>query len=218
VEAQPTALLVVIVALVLGWFAIGVVGNIRQGNAVLRWLQGGLPKVGARTKLRWLGSSVVELKIDDARPPFRQAEILLAFEPRDVPWLWLLAHLQGRRDILILRGQLTTAPRHEFSVVAPGTWTGRAVTREATSRRWAVEPLGDHLLAAARTTLSITRPLAASLLEVARQGHPHVWRLAVRREYPQFEIHLPLPRTGSTDAGAYIDGLRELARKAAAQT
>src|SRR3990172_3765450 len=75
----------------MGWFAAGVVWNIRRGNAVLRWMQDGLPRLGEKTTLRWLGTSVVELTIHRAKAPFRQVEVLLVLTPRDVPWLWLLA-------------------------------------------------------------------------------------------------------------------------------
>jgi hypothetical protein len=214
-ETSPTAWLFVLVAVVLGWFAYGVIGNIRRGNSVLRWLQGGLPKVGAKTTLRWLGSSVVELKIDDARPPFRSIEILLVLEPRDVPWLWLFARLQGRRDLMIVRGQLSSAPRYEFSLVAPGSWTGRGLPRETTARNWTVEPLETHLLAAGKVTLSMARPQALALLSAAREDYPEIWRLALRKEYPQLELHVPLPRITQDEALAYVERLRTLARKVA---
>ncbi len=53
--------LILALALVMGWFAVGIIWNIRRGNAVLRWLQTGLPRLGERTTLRWLGSSVVAM-------------------------------------------------------------------------------------------------------------------------------------------------------------
>src|SRR3989304_2017413 len=104
------AILFLLVAVVMGWFAFGVLWNIRQGNAVLKWMQSGLPRLGEKTTLRWLGSSAVELSIAKARPPFRRVDLLLVLEPRDVPWFWLLARSRGRRDMLIVRGQLATAP------------------------------------------------------------------------------------------------------------
>ena len=38
-----------IAAIVMGWFALGMVWNIRRGNAVLKWMQRGLPRLGEKT-------------------------------------------------------------------------------------------------------------------------------------------------------------------------
>lgn len=216
-DPSYTTLLVVLVAAVLGWFAYGVIGNIRRGNAVLRWMQGGLPKVGARTTLRWLGSSVVELTIGDARPPFRRLELLLVLEPRDVPWLWLAARLGGRRDTLILRAQLSAAPRFEYQIDWAASWTGRRAMADARARRWLQEPLEAHMFSAPRATLPLSRPRAAAALQQAGQDHPAIWRLAVGRDFPQLELHLPLPRPRGHDAAAFFDSVRRLAQAVQAE-
>ena len=100
----PLAIFILGVLLVVGWFAAGTHFNVRKGEAALRWLQDGLPLVGEKTTLRWLGSSAIELKIADAKPPFREAEVVVVLEPRDVPILWWFARLRGRRDLLMPRG------------------------------------------------------------------------------------------------------------------
>jgi len=204
--------LVVLVALVMGWFAFGVLWNIRRGNAVLRWMQGGLPRLGEKTTLRWLGSSAVALGIAKARSPFRQVDLLLVMEPRDVPWLWLLAHARGRRDMLIVRGQLTSAPRYEFDLLAPGSWSERESNR-GDARRWESEPLGGAEFRAPAPTRSLSRQLAPDALEAARKVQPNVWRLSSRRESPQLELHVPLPNPKRADAPQFFDALRALAEQ-----
>src|SRR5881396_1229899 len=74
------ALAIALLALVLIWFALGTQLNVRRGNRVLAWLQEGLPALGPRATLRWLGSSVAALSIVQpaapylgARPPPRAA-------------------------------------------------------------------------------------------------------------------------------------------------
>ena len=88
---DPKFLLGLAVALVMGWFAIGVIFNIRRGESIIRWLRGGLPKIGVRSTFRWLGSSVAEMVIAQARRPFRRLETLVVLSPRDVPRLWFIA-------------------------------------------------------------------------------------------------------------------------------
>ena len=213
VRFQPW--LLVLVFLVMGWFAVGVIWNIRRGNAILRWMQGGLPKLGEKTTLRWLGTSVVELSIQRAKPPFRQVQVLLVLTPRDVPWLWLLAASRGRKDTLIVRGQLATAPRLEYEVASAQSWTGRRSIAEARHRRWGEAADGDHVFLAPTPSLPVSRPGALALLAAARELFPAVWRLAVRRDTPQFEFHVPLPAT-SGEAGAYFEAIRQVAQRASA--
>ena len=208
--------LFVIVALVMGWFAAGVIWNIRRGNAVLRWMQGGLPRLGERTTLRWMGSSVVELGIARAKPPFRRVELLLVMAPRDVPWLWLLSFRRGRRDTLIVRGQLTTAPHLEYDVIAPGSWSARSALARATEARWGNEGLDDYRFVAPRASLPVSRKDAPALLEAARNIHPTIWRLAVRREFPQLELHVPLPDPKSRDARQFFEAVCSLAQRSTA--
>lgn len=208
--------LILALALVMGWFAAGVIWNIRRGNAVLRWLQGGLPHLGERTTLRWLGTSVVELTINRAKPPFRQAQVLLVLAPRDVPWLWLLAAGRGRRDTLIVRGQLQAAPRLEYEVASPQSWTGQRAIAVARQQRWEEEAAGEHIFLAPKASLPVSRPGALSLLNDARHSFAEIWRLGVRRESPQFELHLPLPSLKGDRAAEYIDAIRGLAQRAAA--
>ena len=210
------SLLIVLVAVVMGWFAAGVVWNIRRGNAVLRWMQDGLPRLGEKTTLRWLGTSVVELTIHRAKAPFRQVEVLLVLTPRDVPWLWLLAAAAGRRDFLIVRGQLVTAPRLEYEVAAPRSWTGRRSIAEARQRRWSEQTDGGHVFLAPAASQAVSRPGALDLLGAAGESFHDVWRLAVRRERPQFELHVPLPDPRRAEAGAYFEALRRLAQRVAA--
>src|SRR3989304_4149460 len=155
-DQRSQTILVVLVAIVLGWFAFGMIWNIRRGNAVLRWMQGGLPRLGERTTLRWLGSSAVHLSIAKAQSPFRQVDLLLVMEPRDVPWFWILAHARGRRDVLIVRGQLASAPRFEFDLLAPGSWSERQTVGRGETHRWDSEMLDGRNFRAPQATRSLS--------------------------------------------------------------
>jgi hypothetical protein len=204
-------ILTVLVALVLGWFALGVVLNIRRGNAVLKWLQGGLPRLGERATLRWLGSSAVMLEIAKARPPFRQVVLLLVLEPRDVPWLWLLARRRGRRDLLILRAQLASSPPREYAWFAPGSWSERERSQAERGRDWPTETVSGLNLQAPAATRAASRPGAEAALTAARQLSPTIWQLSARRNPPHLELHVPLPDPRQGEAAAYCEQIRRLA-------
>jgi hypothetical protein len=207
------AILVVIVALVMGWFAFGVIYNIRHGEAILKWMKGGLPRVGERTTFRWLGSSVAELVIAQAKSPMRSLQIMLALAPRDVPWIWLPAYLRGRRDTLIFRAQLTTAPRIDFDLADPRYWTGRMALEDAAEKSWQVEAhAGMQLVSPAAyrsQAVSTLERLEAPLLELS----PTVRRLSLRRDSPHLELHLPPPDYRHISADQYFTALQELARQ-----
>jgi hypothetical protein len=209
---QP--LLFVLVAAVMGWFGGGVIFNLRRGNAVLKWMQAGLPALGEKTTLRWLGSSAVQLSIGKAKPPYRRFELVVLMEPRDVPWLWALSRARGRRDLLILRGQLTSAPRLEYDVVAPASWTGRSVLAQAAQARWGSEELEDYRFLAPTASLPVSSRDVPGLLESARRVGPKIWRLSVRREFPQLELHLPLPDPKTADARQFFEAVRSLGQQA----
>ena len=114
-----TGLVGILAVAVVAWFAAGTIWNVRLGRETLRWLQGGLPLLGERTTLRWLGSTAVELVINEGKAEFARATVVIFLEPRDLVW-WPLSRLRGRRDTLIVRGVLRRAPAFELDALAPG--------------------------------------------------------------------------------------------------
>src|SRR5919106_1734984 len=116
-------LLIVLLAAVMIWFTVGTQRNVSRGNRMLEWLQGGLAALGPRTTLRWLGSSVAELKITEPRAPYRDALVLVVLEPRDLGALWAISRRRGRRDFLVLRLSLVRAPVVGADLVDPSAWT-----------------------------------------------------------------------------------------------
>jgi len=208
---QP--LLIILAVSIMGAFGGGVIWNIRRGNAVLRWMQDGLPLIGEKTTLRWLGSSVVELNINKAKSPFRRFSLVLVLQPRDVPWLWLWSLMRNRRDMVIFRGALSSAPRLEYDVITPQSWTGRPALAQAHYAQWGTIPMGDLQFAAPKASLPVSSQSAAQVLDAARQINPTIWRLSIRREYPQFELHTPMPNQSGADARLYFEAVRNLARQ-----
>ena len=188
-----TPVYIILILLVMGWFAGGTIWNIRKGNAVMRWMQGGLPLLGERATVRWLGTTAVEMVIAKAKSPFQKVTLVIFLEPRDVPWNWGLTRLQGRHDTLIIRTQLSAAPHTDFEMMDRATWSGRDVLKRIGSERWTVtEPSsGGSLPVYHKTAAALER--ANALLDQARQAGFSVWRLSVRHTEPHFQIHLALP-------------------------
>jgi hypothetical protein len=200
-SALVPAVLLVLMTLVLLWFALGTQRNIGRGNRLLRWLQDGLPALGPKTTLRWLGSSVAELRIAQPRHPYREALVMVVLEPRDLGALWAVARSRGRRDFLILRLSLVRAPLARADLVDPRAWTA--------SDRRPEEPepqLRESWTDAAGHPVELRHDGRADL--AALRGHwdrlaqrsGGVWRLSVRPTVPHLEIHLLAPDPEQAEA------------------
>lgn len=207
---------VTVLALVLlVWFAAGTIWNIRKGRELMRWMQGGLPLLGERTTVRWLGSTAVEMVLRKARPPFEEATVVIFLEPRDVPWMWALSRGRGRRDTLIVRGKLRTAPRADLEALDRASWSGRDALRSMAAGEWSVRepavPGGLSTYYQAPAVLS----RADALLEVASRAGLTVRRLSVRRSEPHLQIHLAPPGDG-VSAEDFFEAVRALGARAPA--
>lgn len=202
-----------LILLVMLWFALGTQRNIAKGNALLRWIQAGLPSVGRRTTLRWLGSSAVELGIVDPAPPFREATVLIVLEPRDISLLWALARSRGRRDFVIVRANLVRAPRFSLDVRDPRGWTGRWESSVSGRERdgdadWRrVEWAGDPVALAGPGADDVPARATWNLLSEATGG---VWRLTIQPVVPHLEIHFRPPVSSGVTADRVLVPIREL--------
>ncbi len=206
---SPIAIL--IVAVFMAWFAVGVQWNIRKGNMLLRWLQGGLPLLGKRTTLRWLGSSVVELKITQPTEPFLNVEVMIVLEPRDVGALWGWGRLHGRRDFLIMRARLEQPPRFEVEVGDGRGWTGRDALRQLALSEWRQADWGDANLQVAYSGGRASEQ-AQRLWTAFQNTCGGIWRLSIRRSTPHIEVHLLPPDISSIRAERLFQTFLELSR------
>jgi hypothetical protein len=209
--------LVLVAFIVLGWFALGTQLNIRRGNRLLRWLGLGLPLVGERTTLRWLGSSAIELKVQTALEPLRSAEVFVVLEPRDLPVLWWLFRARGRRDLLIVRAELRAAPRLELEAFRPGAWSARGRARALGREHWTAVPLPFPLPTASGSQLVAYAPrpadATADMLPLVPGAEGSLVRVAVRRTAPHLEVHWELRELERLDARAVLETLHRLAAR-----
>jgi hypothetical protein len=191
-------------------FALGSQQNIRRGEAFMRWMQDGLPVLGRKTTLRWLGTSAVELKITEPNEPFRSAETVVVLEARDVGFMWLLGRARGRRDFIIIRARLTRAPAFELEAGDRRGWTGGDRLKHLDPDAWSRASWGGVDIAHTDDADTEVVRQIWSDLEDETGG---VWRLSVRRDQPHVEIHVLPPDTGTTSARPLFETFRDLARR-----
>jgi hypothetical protein len=201
-----TSLVGTLAVVLVAWFAAGTIWNVRRGAAVMRWMQDGLARLGSRSTVRWLGSSVVEMQIAEAQHPFASAALVIFLEPRDLPW-WPLSRLRGRRDTLIVRAVLNRIPDLECEALDPGSWSGREalarIPREWPGREDLLHVRGEDGAALERAGALLA--LAAGL---------EVRRLSVRRSEPHFQLHVALPDRAMA-AREFFEAVHTLAGRAA---
>lgn len=205
-------IVIIVVAIFMGWFAIGMIYNLRRGDAVLKWMQNGLPSIGQKTTFRWLGTSVAELVIAHAKKPFRRLETLLFLKPRDVFWMTIAAYFQGREDTVIFRAHLTTAPLTDLELVDPNTWSGRDLLRRTRDRKWESTTYQGLQLMAPMGLLGLATSTLDRLALPMQKLSSRYARFSLRRSAPNLELHVPFPDHRTLDARQYFEALRELAR------
>ena len=210
VNAQT--IVIVAVTIFMGWFAIGMIYNLRRGDKILKWMQDGLPLIGQRTTFRWLGTSVAEMGIAKARRPFQRMDVLLVLKPRDVFWMTIIALFQGRDDVLIFRAALSTAPLLDLELADPKTWSGREALGRVTKRGWEGTDYHGLRLMAPKGLLGLAQETLDQLDSPMQSFAPRYIRLSLRKTAPNLEIHLPFPNLLETDAKSYFQSLGNFGR------
>ena len=199
---------------VVAWFAAGTIWNVRTGRKLMHWMQGGLPLLGERTTVRWLGSTAVEMTIPHGTAPFAGVTLVIFLEPRDLPWMWAIGRAQRRRDTLIIRGVLRQAPKVEFEALDAASWSGREALPRV-PKDWPVCETGELGGAVVHHASVAALKQADALLQLAQRAGLTVKRLSVRRSEPHFQLHVPAPDPRQS-ARDFFQAVRVLAECAVA--
>ncbi|MGD2143010.1 MAG: hypothetical protein PVF54_00885 [Anaerolineae bacterium] len=165
---SPGTLAIVAVSVLLAaWYAAAHIYNRRRGRRLRSWLEDGLDALDGERTSGWIGSPAAgaRINITRARSPFRRLEITMLLENREIPLLWLLDYLRGKRDRTTIRATLRSPSPGEVTVSSRGrtelqgeSWTwlegphglsvayrGRSGSQLARSMRPWLEAYGTHL-------------------------------------------------------------------------
>ena len=181
--------------------------NRRRGIALYRWLYRALQELGEVGHTEWIGSSSAgaRLLVDKARQPFRSVLAVYLLEPREFLPYWILSRLKGKRDGVVIRCTLRSAPKVTMEVRQEARRRFNLKSREDANKAQEFRKFHKGFM------VNIEDGRASHALEGIRnfleaQG-ANVKLIIIQRKAPHLEIHArvkPLLQTSPESYLAYL--------------
>ncbi len=178
--------------LLLVWYICGAAINYRRAGSVETWLKEGAAALGDFGGTGWLTAlhSAAKIVIRQARAPFRAVELFFVLEARENLLVWIARHLLGRRDELVVRAELRSAPAEELDVARKSHF------RNTTGPFDVSLPGGKSASLSGKVKLFLDT-YSASVL-----------RLSLRRKSPHVLVRIQLDPLRRKEARAFFSDLR----------
>ncbi len=196
-----------LVLLLIGWL-VGSWLNRRRSKEIAVWLQAGLTQLGGQTNWRWVRgmSSGAQIAVQGVGRPFRRLELGYFLLTRELPLLWGIELLRGKRDLLMLRGDLREPPALEAEIVPAHSDLHRKLVAQtgAAALQWHDGPAG--------LVFGIRGESAEAAIQrfgpfLERYG-PHIRRLSLRRRQPHLVFFMDLTDLKAQPATTLLAALR----------
>ena len=189
------------------WYGGGYLYNRRRGQRLFRWLEAGLDVLGGEREAGWIGSpaSGARVNVVHAAPPFRRLEITSLLENREMLPLWLLGHLRGRRDGLIIKATLRSPRQGEVEVVPATGQTARGLRQEQ-GQPWTWQE-GSHGLSIAHRG-SGAGPQVARLESWIDAYGAHLQRFSWRKADPHIQLQVNVAGLLTMSSEAFLADLQ----------
>lgn len=187
------------------WYVGGHLYNRRQGRWLRAWVEQGLQEIGEKWEGGWLGSpaSGARILIHQAHPPFRQMELTLLLENREIPVLWLADRLQGKKDALMIRATCRSPQKGSIHAGLPS----QVLTPPLLA--WYREKGPYGLLVAAQDSGTLRR--REEIFSWLNAYGPCLRRLVLQDEEPHLVVWVNISELArKTAAGKFFEDLRSL--------
>jgi hypothetical protein len=197
---NPQAIVIAVSALLVAWYVAAHLYNRRRGRRLRQWLEGQLAELGGEREAGWIGSPASGARFNVSRtdPPFRRLEVTLLLANREIPLLWLVDHLRGRRDRIIIRGTLRSPRRGEVWV----TSSCRS-DRRGEDWTWQEGPQGLKIAFRGRNGRQLVTALSPWL---AAYG-AHLDRFHWQKQDPHINLQLTISGHLETEAESFVTDL-----------
>ncbi len=185
-----TDLAIALAAFLLGWYVIGGYLNRRRYILLARQVRDSIQPFGGTASIRQIGRNAFRVEAEKLASPFEKLSVSVLLEPRETFFLWLVGHLAGRRDWLIVRATLGGSVGSAFEVYRPKGRGSFDVAREVRNLGWKAEPMVGRPGMLCAATGRAGRGLADRVM--TELGRLDLWRVGLRTEAPQLSIGLPV--------------------------
>ncbi|UCE00014.1 MAG: hypothetical protein JSV42_04650 [Chloroflexota bacterium] len=192
----------------LAWYIGLNIFNRRRGVATYQWLRRGLLQVGEITEAQWLGSSSTggRLVIAHAQKPFRRLEAMYLLETRELLPYWIISHIQGRRDEIIIKASLRTTPHKIIQVSREKPHpNAELASRDLTHPGEQLQVSGEFTIS---TSAPIEEELMANLVEFLSKSGNTIRNISFQRESPHLEIRLNIKPALLLDPEIFFSGVK----------
>lgn len=203
--------IVIILSAVLGvWYFIGAIINRRRGMQVFNWLRPGMESTGKLSEARWIGSSGsgARLVVTQAQAPFRRLEAIFLLESREILPLWLFNHLRGKRDEIIIKASLRSAPTQELEAARKGEREFQKVVSSDLKKPFELTQSLPGYDIARRGKQN--NPGFEQFTAFLQANHPAVWRVSVQRQAPHVIVRANIPDLQKLPAEEFFGSISEL--------
>lgn len=191
--------LIALCILLAAWYFLGVWFNRRRGILLARALRERLIALGAEGLTgRWVNASIFQFVARRATSPIGKLAAIIVLESRELPLIWLVNLLRGRRDLLALRMDLRSAPGADLELEAHPRQTKpeREARRRLAESDWEQATVGDYIIYHQHGAAHLKETLAPLLEE----WQPYLRRLSISTSSPHLLLSFsPAPPVLETD-------------------
>lgn len=194
----------------LGAFMLGTWFNRRRGKALGFWIEDGLKSLGGQpawTFIKSVSSGAVAT-VRNTNAPFRSLEAAYYLLTREIPPLYGVELLRGKRDLFSIKANLGNPPATEFDVVPLGGALAQALDEAAGDEPYTWVGLPNALGLATRDP--DPQRLAARVRPFAERYGKAVQRLSVRRRDPNVIAFMHLDGLEERPSRELFDALKRV--------
>ena len=200
-------------ALLVVWYVVGWQVNRRRGERLLEWVLQGLRAFSDQITVSRLGTSGFQVNVGKAQSPFREMEVTILLQPREILLLWIFNRLRGRADHLVLKGTLRASPRGEVEVMKKrGRLAGR-VLKGLDEGVWVRQETAGGLVMACRGEKG--QQQADAISHLVEDLSPRLLRLSLSKKAPHLLVNLSLAGLDEQSALLLLSSLQDLAQAVA---
>lgn len=188
------------------WYGIGYWFNLRRGRQIFHQLEEGLDVFGGEREAGWIGSAAsgARINITQADLPFRQLELTLLLANRENPFLWVIDHLRGIKDRIIIKATLRSPCPGEISIVHHK----KEISSQNPSQTWTWKegPRGLFIANRGKKTKQQAKSIEPWLEEFGLYLNQFFW---LKRD-PHIQININMSALQETSSRAFFTKLKAI--------